>query len=714
MSTTAPQQAPEQLRFGWARKTPMIYQRENAECALACLAMVAGHHGLPIDLPRMQQRFGNASTGVSLWRLVEMAQAYELQARPLQIELESLGNLQLPCVLHWSLNHFVVLSKVRRGVLVIHDPLNGVQNVPLNEASKQFTGIALELTPGPKFVPAARVSSISLRSLLGKIVGLKRSLAQLFLLSVALEVLALLTPLFTQIVLDEVIADADTHLLSMVAIGFVLVCVSQMFFGAVRAWSVTRLSSILSLTWATNVFSHLLKLPPQYFYRRHLGDIVSRFGAVSIIQQTITTKFVGVLLDGAMSCLALILMILYSPILAAITVGAVGCYMTMRLISYRLLRDANEAKIISAAVQQSHFLESIRTIQTIKLNNLASAQCARYANKTADVINKDILIQRYGVAFGSAGAMISGLQTISILAFGAVMVMNGEMSAGMLVAFFAYSAQFMSRSNALVDYAVDLRMLQLQGERLADIVMTACEEGVDTGYQGPRPSGSVEMKNVNFRYSDDAPWILEGCNLAVENGQSIAITGPSGCGKTTLAKLLVGLLDPESGNVCIGGLETKILGKSIVRSMVGAVLQDDQLFAGTIFDNITLFDTQATAERVSEVCALAAIDDDIAHMSMGYHSLVGDMGSSLSGGQKQRVLLARALFKNPEILLLDEATSHLDVLREAQVNASIKRAKITRIIIAHRAETIASADRVLELKEGRLTEVISPLLVRAV
>jgi len=698
----------QRLRFSWRNRLPVLLQTQAAECALASLAMVASYHGYDADLPTLRRRFSISLKGATLARLIEMASALGLQSRPLRLELDEIPSLQTPCVLHWNLNHFVVLERVAGTKIVIHDPAIGRRTLSFAEASRHFTGVALELAPGPSFKREKAKRPIAFRQLTGHIVGLKGALAQILGLALALEVFALLSPLFAQIVLDQVLADGDRDLLTLLGAGFLLLALIQVAVSALRGWSVTCLGANLNLSWTSNVFGHLLKLPEDYFQKRHLGDIVSRFGAIGTIQQTLTSRFVEVILDGIMALATLAMLLLYSPWLAAITLVAFALYALLRTASFRVLREANIGQIVAQARQQSQFLEAVRGVQTIRLHNRVAHHAARYANATADTLNRGIVIQRLNLLFTSLNALIFGVQRIAMLWVGARMALDGHLSAGMLIAFVAYSDQFTARAASLIDYGIELRMLRLQGERVADIALARSEKHVESERAAPMPAAEIELRDVGFRYAEGEPWVLRHCSMKIAAGDSLAIAGPSGCGKTTLAKVILGLLEPEEGSVHVGGIEVQRLGKHALREMTSAVMQEDQLFAGSIADNISFFDADATDQRVEEAAQLAAIHADIIAMPMGYHSLVGDMGSSLSGGQKQRLLLARALYRRPRILVLDEATSHLDMERERSVNEAIRRMAITRIVIAHRPETIASADRVIDLTRDGARERARP------
>lgn len=691
------------LGFGGSR-LPMLLQTEAAECGLACLAMVAAHHGQRSDLPTLRQRFSLSLKGATLADLVRMAGQMQLNARPLRAELAHLPQLNLPCVLHWDLNHFVVLAAVRRGVAVIHDPARGVRRLPLGEVSRHFTGVVLELMPGTGFESRTERQQVGLRQLLGPVSGLKRSLAQIFLLALALEVFMLLAPFFLQWVVDGALLSADRDLLLTLAIGFGLLVCLQVATGALRSWAVLYLSSTLNLQWLGNVFAHLMRLPVAWFEKRHAGDVMSRFGAIQKIQQTLTTSFIEAVLDGLLVVVTLGMMAVYSVGLTAIALGAVAVYALLRWAFFRPLREATEEAIVHEAKRSTHFLESLRGVQAIKLFNRQDERRARFMNLVVDAMNADIATRKLDLAFGVLNKLVFGLERIAVIGVGALLVMQQQFTVGMLFAFLAFKEQFAQRISGLIDKLVELKMLRLQGERLADIVLATPEPLTDGTEAAREPVPRIEVQQVAFRYADTEPEVLRDCSLVIEPGEAVAIVGPSGCGKTTLVKLMLGIHVPQAGEIRVGGISLAQLGLSRWRAMIGTVMQDDQLFAGSIADNIAFFDVQADKAWIEECARLACVNDEIEALPMGYHTLIGDMGASLSGGQKQRILLARALYKRPQILFLDEATSALDVDRERLVNQAIRGLSITRVIVAHRPETIAAAGRVIVLQGGRVAQ----------
>ncbi|TFZ50991.1 peptidase domain-containing ABC transporter [Serratia proteamaculans] len=704
------------LHFGWRRRLPVIQQSQAAECGLACVNMVANYYGYHIDMITMRQRFSSSLKGATLADVMLVAHRMGLVGRALRLDIEELGQLRRPCILHWSLNHFVVLKRVTRKGIVIHDPARGLCEVPMDEVSRCFTGVALELLPSANFKKREEKQSISMMKLIGSVQGALPTFFQILALSIALELFGVLSPFYMQWVMDQVLVSADWDLLSMLGCGFIMVVLMQNIISALRSWVMAWFSSLLGVQWTVNVCAHLLRLPMAYFESRHIGDVLSRFGSIETIQSTLTNRFISTVLDGIMAVVTLSMLFIYNGTLAWLTIGLFVAYVVVRLVSYRPFRQANEDHIITAARAQSILLESVRGVQALKINNKQELRVTAYANALVDTTNKGIVIQKLSIGFSTLQGVISGVGRVVLIWLAARQVLEGNFSAGMLVAFISFSDQFIGRASGLIDAVIDFRMLRLHGERLADIVLTEDEKHVDRGLLSTSGDSNdapavLSVDGLSFRYAETEPWVLEEASFSVSAGESVAVVGPSGQGKTTLVKLLLGLLEPEIGRVALDGIDIRQGGLHRYRERIGCVMQDDILFAGSLNDNISFFDPAADLAAVERAARLAQIHDDIMAMPMGYQSLVGDMGSSLSGGQAQRVLLARALYRNPSILILDEASSHLDVERERLINEAVKAMAITRIIIAHRPETIASADRILVVNNGKIAPWQAPLLI---
>ena len=687
-----------------------ILQTESSECGLACLAMVASHYGHQTDLSDLRRQFSISLKGATLAQLMRHAASMQLSTRPLRLELDEIAELVLPCILHWNLNHFVVLKKISKNwqgkvTLVLLDPAVGERRVSLEEVSTHFTGVALEITPSASFKPKDERKQIAIRDLTGHIVGLRRALVQVMLLALALEIFAIASPLFNQFVIDEVIVSGDRELLTVLVVGFALLTITQTAIGLARSWFLMRWSMDIGYQWSGRVFAHLIRLPVAYFEKRHLGDVVSRFGSIGAIQGTLTSLFVESALDGLMALLALGMMLMYSIKLSMLVMVGVVLYSLLRWVSYQPFREASQERLVLSAKESSHFLETLRAITPLKLYGREEERRARWQNLKMDVQNRDIKTQKMSILFKVSNTAIFGVQGLALFYIGAGLVMQNALSVGMLMAFSSYAGTFSGRIFSLIDLFVNLKMLSLHSERLADIVLEECEQDAAQETDISRLKPDITLKNLKFRYAEGEPWVLNGIDLTIPAGQSIALVGPSGCGKTTLCKIILGLLKPTEGEVLIDNIPIKQIGLNAYRQLVGTVMQDDVLLAGSILDNISFFDAHGRPDRVEACARKAAIHDEIAAMPMGYQTLVGDMGSSLSGGQKQRVLLARALYKQPKILALDEATSHLDIDNEHKVNTALSQLSLTRIMVAHRPETINAAQRVVALQDGKAVEI---------
>lgn len=706
----------DKLNFRWFNRLPMIRQSQATECGLACLGMVANFHGHEIDMITLRRRFATSLKGATLADEIAMAQQLNMSSRALRVDLEELSKLRMPCILHWELNHFVVLKKVRGNKITLHDPARGIRELTFAEASKAFTGVALELIPSSTFEVKEEKASISMMKLVGSVTGVKSAFCQVLILSVVLELFGVLSPFFMQWVMDMVLVSADYSLLTLLGVGFIMIALFQTMISALRSWVMSWFSSQLSVQWTVNVCQHMLKLPLDWFESRHVGDILSRYGSLNTIQSTLTSRFISTVLDGVMSIVTVMMLFIYNAKLAWLVIALFVAYGLLRFLAYDPVRRANEEQIISSARTQSSLLETLRGIQAVKTNNKQIPRLSAYMNFLVESTNKGIVMQKLNILFGSAQGILTSVGRVVLVWLAALQVLDGNFSAGMLTAFISFSDQFMSRGAGLINAIIDFRMLRMHGERLADIVLSEtepCEEASPSlldHSDEPEVPQDIVLENICFRYAPTEPWVIDDISLTIKAGESVAIVGPSGQGKTTLAKIILGLLHPESGVISVGGMDITKTGLQHHRNRIGCVMQDDILFSGSISENISFFDNEPDHAKITRVARLAQIHGDIMKMPMNYQSLVGDMGSFLSGGQLQRILLARALYREPKILVLDEATSHLDIYNEKQINNAIKRMNITRIIIAHRPETIRSADRIVMLNNGKFSEITADQL----
>ena len=697
----------EYLNFRGHARLPVILQSEAAECGLACLAMVASYFGHRIDIDTLRRRHPVSLKGVTLRSLIEIARHLKLACRPLRVEPGHLAKLRLPALLHWDMNHFVVLKAATRKELVIHDPAAGERRISHAEASRHLTGVAVETWPLENFAPKDERTRLPLSAFFGRVRGTAHALGQIFALSVVLELCLIAAPFYVQVAMDQVIASGDVDLLIMLAVGFGLVTAISVAAKALRSLTTISLQNTLHFAMGSRLFHHLVRLPLAYFEKRHIGDILSRFVSLEPIRNILAEGLITAVIDGLMGIATLTVIFIYSPLLGGVVGIAFLLYLAVRLALYRQFRERSEAVIRSKAQENSTLIETLRAMQTLKLFNRESEREGQWLNRYAGVINAAVRIGRTKILFSTLNEAIFGLENIITVYLAVRMALAGQFSIGMIFAILAYKQSFMTKAVSLVETALDFRVLELHVERLSDIALSAPEPGHDRPLGYARPVlGRVELRNVWFRYAETEPFVLEDVSLTVEPGQLVTIMGPSGGGKSTLVKIMLGLLEPTSGEVLIDGLPLSTVGAQAYREQVGAVMQEDQLLSGSIADNICFFDPSYDQERMIECARLAGVHDEIMAMPMTYNSLIGDMGSSLSGGQKQRVLLARALYRQPKVLFLDEGTAHLDTDKEAEVHRNLRALSMTRINVAHRPGMSAAADRLFWV--GRTCELRAP------
>lgn len=701
------------LGFFSRGRVRLLRQTEIAECGLASLAMVANFHGLKVDLGTMRRRFAPSLRGAPLKALMAIADRIGLAPRAVKLPLEELGNLHLPAVIHWDMNHYVVLEKVERGRALVHNPASNSKWMALEEVSKHFTGVALELRPTAGFTRKDESERLKLSQLWRSMTGLKRALVQTLLLSVVLQAFVLALPYYMQLAIDRVLPAQDRDLLVVLALGFGLFMLINVGAALLRSFVLLWAGTSLGYGLATNIARRLFRLPIDWFEKRHVGDILSRFQSIGPIQDLLLTGAIAALIDGAMAILTLTVMFFYSPTLALIALAAFALYLIVRTVSFAFERDAIEETITTSAAEQSTLIETLRGMTALRLFNRETLRHAMWQGKLTDNVNADVRRARIGIWQQTANGLLFGAENILTIFLAVGFVLEGGFSVGMVFAYMAYKTQFTQTAAGLVDQFIAFRMIGLHLERLSDIALS--NEDVSFGPSAEVQTelrGRIELKDIRFRYAPSDPLVLDGVNLMVEPGDHIAITGPSGGGKSTLVKILLGLVEPDSGEMLVDGMPLDRFGYKSYHEQIAAVLQEDTLFAGTLADNIALFDDTPDMALVMGAAQAAAIHEDIVRMPMQYETLVGDMGSTLSGGQKQRVLLARALYRRPKLLVMDEGTAHLDNEHEKAVNAAISQLGITRVVIAHRQETIAAAQFIYFLENNELKRFDTDMLSR--
>ncbi|HFU1831365.1 TPA: colicin V export peptidase/ABC transporter CvaB [Escherichia coli] len=686
------------LDLRWQRRVPVIHQTETAECGLACLAMICGHFGKNIDLIYLRRKFNLSARGATLAGINGIAEQLGMATRALSLELDELRVLKTPCILHWDFSHFVVLVSVKRNRYVLHDPARGIRYISREEMSRYFTGVALEVWPGSEFQSETLQTRISLRSLINSIYGIKRTLAKIFCLSVVIEAINLLMPVGTQLVMDHAIPAGDRGLLTLISAALMFFILLKAATSTLRAWSSLVMSTLINVQWQSGLFDHLLRLPLAFFERRKLGDIQSRFDSLDTLRATFTTSVIGFIMDSIMVVGVFVMMLLYGGYLTWIVLCFTTIYIFIRLVTYGNYRQISEECLVREARAASYFMETLYGIATVKIQGMVGIRGAHWLNMKIDAINSGIKLTRMDLLFGGINTFVTACDQIVILWLGAGLVIDNQMTIGMFVAFSSFRGQFSERVASLTSFLLQLRIMSLHNERIADIALHEKEEKKPeieiVAHMGPI---SLETNGLSYRYDSQSAPIFSALSLSVAPGESVAITGASGAGKNTLMKVLCGLFEPDSGRVLINGIDIRQIGINNYHRMIACVMQDDRLFSGSIRENICGFAEEMDEEWMVECARASHIHDVIMNMPMGYETLIGELGEGLSGGQKQRIFIARALYRKPGILFMDEATSALDSESEHFVNVAIKNMNITRVIIAHRETTLRTVDRVISI-----------------
>ncbi|WAC49753.1 peptidase domain-containing ABC transporter [Asticcacaulis sp. SL142] len=678
-------------------------QSEHSECGLVCIAYSAAKMGAHHDLAELRRRFPTSSRGLDLQQMTDIAAALDMMSRAVRCEIEELDQLRLPAILHWNLKHFVVLDRVTATHIFYHDPALGRVKMTRTEAGRRFTGIALELSEAPAFKPRKPQPSISIWSWMRYTPQLFAGLGQTLILSLMLQAYVIASPFYMQLAIDQAALKGDAELLKVLAVGFGLFGLFNMGAALLRNFAMQHLSAYLSWDMSLRLFRHLVRLPLDWFQKRKLADTISRFDAINPIRDLISGSLMSSAIDGVLAITTLLMMFLFEWKLGLLVVGGTVCYVIVRLVTLpRSLRLSAES-LGAMIAENGKRIETIKAIQTVKTMAAETQQETQWSNQYSTLIKRNLESARFKFSVDAVHQGLDVLVTTSVIYLGIMAIIAGNLTVGILYAFMAYKGQFTGAVTKVVEQFIQWKLSDIYSMRLADIVLNPKEEGIDRVETAlPELQGQIYLENLSFRYAPHEPIVFKNINLKIEAGDFLAIVGPSGAGKSSLMKVMSGLYNPTGGEVKVDGRPIRAWGAKLLRRSYGVVMQDDELLSGSIAENVAFFDDHIDMDRVWTSLEMAALKEEVLALPMKADSHVGDMGGSLSGGQKQRLLIARALYKKPKVLFFDEATSHLDVKNESIINQSLKVMNITRIVIAHRRETIEAADKVFDIKKGRL------------
>jgi len=692
-----------QLKYSSKRQLTAIEQQKEDEGGIICLAMIASYFDIVVDIKQLRNK--SLAKNINFKRMALLADSIGLTTRKVKVVPDNIKHLEMPCIMGWGKDHFVVLQEVRGNKVSICDPKNGMCELTLAEVAEHFYGHALQLTPLAEHSNEPEPPRAKLSSFWTQVSGIKKTLVKIFMLSMMLHLFIIVSPFYMQLVIDDVLVSYDYDLLVLLSLGFLLILLLQVMTTALRSVIINIMGNQLLVQMSANLIQHLFKLPMDYFEKRHIGDIMFRINSLDRIKNLLTTTIVESLVDGFVVIGLLVVMFLYSTELAVIVVGVSLIYLTVRLVLYQPFRNVQEKMIVTGGEKHTNLMESVRGIQVIKLFNQELDRLHMFNSLNVRLSNHSMRAEKLRITFTWTNELLYGLENITVMFVAAHLVMNGNFSVGMIFAFMSYRDQFGRKATNLIDKLIEFKMISLHLERLGDIALTEKEQHQGVLDDKSRLDGSLEVKNMSFRYTTKDEYVLENVNLKIEKGESVAIIGPSGCGKSTLLKIMLGLLHPDIGEVNADGKSIYQMGLKNYRTHIGSVMQNERLMSGTISENISFFCDTPDQERIVESAQKVGIHQDILKLSEGYDTIIGDMGCSLSGGQTQRIILARALYRQPSILFLDEATSNLDISLENYINNSIKSLNMTRIFIAHRPQTILSADRILKFENSAFVSI---------
>ena len=681
------------------RKLPMIFQSETQECGLACLAMVSGFYGNGSDLGEMRSRFGIAGLGASAKQLLQFSSSLELAGRAISVEPEELRCLKLPAILHWDMDHFVVLKKVSQRYITIHDPAVGIRNYKFTDVGSHLSGVALELSPTPEFGSGGHKPGLTLDQLFTGISLNGRDIGLVFLVTLFIQLLALLSPLYLQLVIDQGLTRGDYDLIFALAFLFMLLVVMKTALTHIRGLHILQFGNRVGFELVGGIARHLFRLPLSYFDRREMGDIVSRFGSLETIRRLVTQEMITILVDGAFSLVTLILLYIYHPTLAIVVMGFVSFNLAIRLLCVDWERELRKEGLVVGARQQSKFMENIRTILTTKVNGIEEERHSLWETSYVKHVNAGFRLENLQLTLASAQALTFGIENILIILLGSAYVIEGRISLGQLMSFMFLKQHFASSVLAMLPKYIEIKMLNLELDRVADITQQAREKNPDSNsLLKPDFSGDISLVNLSFAYRGCSKPIFQNLSDTIPAGKCTAILGASGSGKTTLLKILLGIENPSSGSVVVGDKKLEDFSAHSIRTASSTLLNGDGLLSGDLAYNINLDQRPNDWEAMSDVCELVGLSELVDSLPLGFATEVGEMGNMFSTGQVQRILLARALYRSPDLLILDESLSHLDTTSAIQLVEEIKKKGITTVLVTHNDELANNCEKKIRMQ----------------
>jgi ATP-binding cassette subfamily B protein len=713
VSGSAPEEKPasnksvlSRLRLGRRRRVEFIPQLTPTDCGAASLTMALAFHGKEVPIHALRTVLGGGRNGVTAKQILIAARSYGFRARGVGVDIDTLQYLTAGSILHWELAHFVVFERCDKRYLYIVDPAIGRRRIPLDEAGKLLSGVAVLLEPSETFQTEKHVKKGRYKRYVDWIFGVPGIWGRVLLVSIFMQLIALAVPGLMGAIVDKVVPRADFQLLYLVGAGCITMASFQFLSTFLRSRLLLHLRTHIETRMSTDFVEHLLALPYAFFQQRTTGDLMMRLSSQNAIREVLTTGALSALLDGSLVLVYFVLLLGAAPLLAL--VAAVLAILEIGIVLFASKRSVDlmtEGLAVQAKLE-GYQVEMLSGIETLKSMGAGPRATSRWSDLYVDVVNTSLARGEFDGTFGALLGALRFCGPIALLLTGAYQVLDGTLSLGIMLGLSALGSGFLDPVANLVSTGLKLTQLKSYMARLEDVLDAPVEPvRLNTLTAGRPLSGRIEVRNLAFRYPSEQSPTLDDISFEIGPGECVAIVGASGSGKSTLARLLAGLYTPEAGSISFDGADMATLDLAHLRERLGIVTQDTRLFSGTLRDNVTLFEPSVPNEAVQQACELACLHPDIARMPMGYDTILADGGTSLSGGQRQRLSLARALLRKPDILILDEATSALDTVTEQRVQHHLRELACTRILVAHRLSTIIESDKIIVLEQGRLVAV---------
>ncbi len=697
-------------------KTPTLVQMEAVECGAAALGIILGYYHRIVPLTQLRRDCGVSRDGSKASNVLKAARLYGLQAKGFKKSLDAVRSIEPPFIVFWNFNHFLVLEGFGKERVYINDPATGPRTVSYEEFNRAYTGVVLVMEPGENFQKGGSKKGI-IPALASRLRNSRGAIIFCLLAGLILTIPRLAVPAFTQIFVDEILVQDRQDWLRPLILGMLLTTGIRGFLARLRLNYLRKLMLKLSASMSGSFMWHILRLPTSFYAQRFAGEISNRSQLNDKVADVLSGRLATTIIDTMMIVLYGLIMFLYDWVLTLITIAfAAANLLALRYLS-RSRVDANMRLAQETGKVAGVAIGGIQTIETIKASGLESDSFTKFAGYYAKSLNAQQELAIPSQVLNTIPVLLTALATTCILVVGGLRVMNGSLSIGMLVAYQTLTTGFLNPVNELVNFGSTLQDLEADLNRLDDVLENPVDPEAEREINGNsdnvlapvtlnsfRLGGNVELRSLNFGYCPLEPPLIDDLNLIIQPGQRVALVGGSGSGKSTVAKLVTGLYQPWSGEILLDGRPRQNIPRSVLASSLAMVEQEIFLFAGTVRENLTLWDATVPDEDIIAACEDAAIHDLILEMPGGYNAQLSEGGMNLSGGQRQRLEIARALVRNPQVLVLDEATSALDAETELIIDRNLRKRGCSCIVVAHRLSTIRDCDEIIVLEKGKVVQ----------